>query len=252
MNSKIIFYITALLLSFLVCYQFGCSSSKETRYEEFPKEETKEIKAPVALKTMEVREREFIQQKKISTIERINFEYDRSGKLVNKGKLSTSKYDSKGFLIETIVFDEKGRVQNKFEYKYNEKGLRTQSVRFNEKNKLDKKYSYEYDKLGNKIKSTRFNVNGAEDKYYLYDYDSQLNLITDEWYDVSGDLEYKIENEYDDDRKKILSISYNESGKLQSKYVFKYDNQNILIEEQKLDEDNKPIGVIQYLYKYYK
>jgi hypothetical protein len=251
MNSKIIFYITALLLSFLVWNQIGCSSGKETRYEEVPKEETKEIKVPVTLKTMEVREREFIRQKKISTIERINFEYNRSGKLVNKGKLSTSKYDSKGFLIETIIFDEKGRVQNKFEYEYNDKGLRTESLRFNDKNKLDKKYTYQYDGLGNKVKSIRFNANGVEEKYYLYDYDQELNLITDEWYDFSGDLEYKIEYEYDDNGRKISSSTYDESGKLQSRYVFKYDDKKILIEEQKIENDN-PVGIIQYLYKYYK
>lgn len=251
MNSKIIFYTATLLLPLLVFSQFGCSSSKETRYEGVPKEETKEIKVPVALKTMEVREREFIQQKKISSIERINFEYDNSGKLVNKGKLSTAKYDSKGFLIETSVFDEKGRVQSKFEYKYNDKGLRTESLRFNDKNKLDKKYAYQYDKLGSKVKSIRSNANGVEEKYYLYDYDPELNLITDEWYDISGDLEYKIENEYDDGGKKISSSSYNESGKLQTKYVYKYDDKKLLVEEQKF-EDDKPVGIIQYLYKYYK
>jgi hypothetical protein len=251
MKSKISFYFALLLLSLLTFYQVGCSAGKQTRYEEVPKEETKEIKVPVPLKTMEVREREFIQQKKISTVERINFEYDSNGKLVNKGKLSASKYDAKGFLIETLVFDEKGRVQNKFEYKYNDKGLRTESLRFNEKNKFDKKYTYKYDKSGNKIKSIRYNANSGEEKYYLYDYDSELNLISDEWYDISGELEYKIENNYDDSGKKILSSSYNESGKLQSKNIFKYDERRNIIEEQKFDDNNKPVGIIQYVYKYY-
>ena len=229
----------------------GCSSSKESRYEQKPKEEKEKVEPPIALKTMEVREREFVKKLKISEVDRISFEYHATGKLVNKGKVSSVKYDQKGFLTETITFDQNGRVQNRFEYKYDAKGIRIESLRYDAQNKPDKKYIYEYDKAGNKIKSTRFDLIGKAEKYYEYEYDSNLNLISDEWYDISGDIEYKIETEYDDEGSKTVSFSYSENGKLTSKSIFKYDERRNIIEEQKFDDNNKPIGIIQYVYKYY-
>lgn len=234
----------------LVIYFAGCTSSKETRYEQKPKEEKTETKPTTIMKSMEVRERELIKKLKISSVDRINFELDARGNLINKGKISSSKYNQKGFLVETIIFDGKGRVENRYEYKYDSKGLRTESLRYNAQNQLDKKYTYEYDNLGNKIRSTRSNANGKEEKYYLYEYDAKLNLISDEWYDISGNLEYKIETEYDDARNKSVSYSHDENGDSNFKFIFKYDDKQNLIEEQKFN-GNKLVGIIQYLYKYY-
>lgn len=234
-----------------IFYLIGCSSSKETRYEQKPKEEKKEIEIINVLKTMEIRERELIKKLKISAIDRISFEYDPKGKLVSKGKVSTAKYNQKGFLTETVTFDQNGRVQNRFEYKYDSKGFKIESLRYDAQNKPDKKYTYEYDKVGNKIKSTRYDMRDKAEKYYAYDYDSNLNLISDEWYDASGDLEYKIETEYDDERNKTASFSYDGNGKLNFKFVFKYDEKKNIIEEQKYDGNDKLVGIIQYLYKYY-
>lgn len=239
-----------IIFAMLVFYFIGCTSSKETRYEQKPKEEKEETIPTIVMKTMEVRERELFKKLKISTVERINFELDARGNLINKGKISSSKYDQKGFLVETIIFEGKGRVENRYEYKYDTKGFRTESLRYNAQNQLDKKYTYEYDNLGNKIKSTRSNANGKEEKYYLYEYDSKLNLISDEWYDISGNLEYKIETEYGDAGNKSVSYSHDENGESSFKFIFKYDDKQNVIEEQKFD-GSKLVGIIQYLYKYY-
>ena len=239
----------------LIFYLIGCSSGKETRYEQKPNppkaEAKKEIEIKSVTKTMEVRERELIKKLKISAVDRISFEYDSKGKLVNKGKISTVKYDKKGLLTETTTFDPNGRVQNRYEYKYDKNGFRIESLRYDAQNKADKKYIYEYDKAGIKIKSTRYDMKGKTEKYYLYDYDSNINLISDEWYDASGDLEYKIETEYDDDGNKTVSFSYAGDGKLNFKYVFKYDDKKNIIEEKKYDSNDKLVGITQYLYKYY-
>ncbi len=248
-----IFYFRTLkkyILLILVFYLSGCAPSKETRYEQKPNEEKSEIKPTILLKTMETREREFIKEKKILSVDRISFGYDSNGKLTNKGKISTAKYDQKGFLTETMIFDERGRAQNRYEYKYDNKGFRIESLRFDAQNKLDKKYTYSYDKLGNKIKSTRFNLESKAEKYYEYQYNSDLNLISDEWYNISGELEYKIETEYEGGFKSV-SFSYNNRN-LEYKYIFKYDDKKNLIEEQKFNNTGKLVGIIQYLYKYYQ
>jgi len=251
MNNHIIHNFSKCIFFILIINLFGCSSSKESRYEQTPKKEDQKNKVVPVLKTMEVRERETIKKLKISTVDRISFGYDSQGKLVGKGKVSSAKYDIKGFLVETITFDEKGRVQNRYEYRYNGKGFRTESLRYDAQDKPDKKYTYEYDEHGNKIKSIRYDMKDNAEKYYLYEYDSNLNLISDEWYNSSDDLEYKIETEYDNEGDKIASNSYNGNGTLISKYIFRYDDKKNLIEEQKYDNDGKPVGIIQYLYKYY-
>jgi hypothetical protein len=251
MSYCLISKLSKCILVISVLYFAGCSSSSETRYEQKSEEKDTKIEPVIIAKTMEVRERELVKKLKISSVDRISFEYDSKGKLVNKGKLSTVKYDAKGFLIETISFDKNGRIQNRFEYKYDANGFRKESLRYNAQNKFDKKYTYEYDEVGNKIKSTRYDMNENAEKYYEYDYDSNLNLISDEWYDISGDLEFKIETSYDGDGNKTSSSSYDENGKLSYKYDFKYDDKNIIIEEHKFNASNKLVGIIQYLYKYY-
>ncbi len=252
MNCNIMCSFSKYSFIIFVTFLIGCSSSKETRYEKIPPKDAKEIETSKVLKTAEVRERELIRKLKVSAVDRINFEYDTNGKLVNKGKISTVKYDKKGFLTETVIFDQKGRVQNRFKYKYDKKGFRIESLRFDAQNKLEKKYTYEYDETGNKIKSTRLDLKGKAEKYYEYDYDSNLNLVSDGWYDINGNMEYKIETEYDDYGNKIAEFSYDETGRLNYKYVFKYDDKMNIVEEQKFDDDEKPLGIIQYLYKYYQ
>lgn len=247
-SAKLFNYIPLTLILFAL----SCAPTKEVRYEEKPKEDNSEMKLKPILKTMEVREREMADQLNIAAIERINFEYDKRGNLINKGKLSIAKFDNKGFLTETVVFDEMGNVQNRFEYKYNSNGLRTQSTRYDKHNKSDKIFKYEYDKQGIKIKALRYSIKDKLEKYYEYEYDSELNLIQDEWFDGDGNLEFKIENEYDRFGNKIESISIDESGSIVSKIVYKYDEKKkIVVEEQIFDADNKPVGIVQYLYKYF-
>ncbi|NWF91006.1 MAG: hypothetical protein HXY50_16290 [Ignavibacteriaceae bacterium] len=236
----------------MVMLIFSCSPTKEIRYEDVPKKETYETSPKLTFKPMEVRERELISKLKISAIERINFVFDKRNNLINKGKLSTTKFDKKGFAIETILYDEKGNILNRFEYKYNSDGLRSQSLRYDKHNKLDKKFKYDYDIVGNKIKAFRYSINDKLEKYYEYEYDSKLNLILDEWYNVNGDLEFKIENDYDERGNKVVSYSYDADGQLQNKVLYKYDDKReIIIEEQNFDAADNQTGIVQYLYKYY-
>jgi len=251
MNINTVQKLSKYFFVIFLIYLGGCSSSKVIRYEKLPMKEDKKNETTPVLKTLEVREREVIREQKISTVDRLSFVYDSQGKLIGKGKISSAKYDLKGFLTETITFDEKGKVMNRYQYKYDSKGLRTESLRYDAQNNLDKKYAYEYDKQGNKIRSIRYDMKGNAEKYYVYNYDSNFNLISDEWYNYSDDLEYKIETEYDNEGNKTSSFSYNKNGALIYKYVFKYDDKKNIIEEQKYDNKDKPVGIIQYLYKYY-
>lgn len=247
-NINFINLFLIIFLSFFV----SCTTTKDVRYEENSEKENSKAKVVKHYKTVEKRESELMKELKISSIERINFEYNSNGKLINKGKLSTVKYDQNGILVETIVYDEKGRIINRYEYKYNKKGLREEALRYNARDKLDKTFSYKYDDLGNRVEAIRKNANGKIEKYYEYEYDENFNLVSDLWYDSDKNLEFRIESEYDEQDKKIISYSYDNLGNLKQKTKYKYNNQkNIIVEEQRFDNNEKLIGIVQYLYKYY-
>src|ERR1039458_10289448 len=89
------------------------------------------------------------------------------------------------------------------------------------------------------------------EKYYLYKYDRDGNLVEDKWYDVSGKLEYKIVNKYDSNEKKMESFSYGEDGKLLSRYSYRYNDKGNIVEEAEFNSNDKPVGIVQYIYKFY-
>lgn len=249
---RYLIYLPAKFLFFtLSMFIISCAPSKEVRYEKTPKEEKKVIETPPLYKTMEARERDLFSKLKISEIDRIGFDYNDNKKLINNGKLSTTKYDKNGYLVETFIYNSKGKITDRFDYKYSPKGDRMESVRYNYQNQPDKKYTYTYDADGNKTKARRFSISGSLEKYYLYEYDKYFNLVSERWYDVSGDLEFKIENDYDEFGNKTDSFSYDRKGNLLYRYVYKYDQNNMLIEEQKYNSNDELAGIIQYLYKYF-
>jgi len=225
----------------------GCTSSSETtRDKEDIKKKTEKI-----YRTMEERERERIKNFKVKEIEKLNFEYNSKEVLVRKGKISTIKYNIKGYETETIVYGKDDKMDFRYEYKYNNKGEKIETLRYTTQGSLDKKYIYEYDKIGNKIKSIRYDLNGKIEKYYLYEYDENGNLTDDIWFNADGDLEFKIKNEYDDKGNKTVTYTYNGDGELISKYVFRYDERGNVVEEVKYNDNENPLGIIQYIYKYY-
>jgi hypothetical protein len=241
--------VTAILL-FSGIYWFGCSSSSETSGERTEKTKDEIIKP--APKPNEETEREFINRQNIKSVDKISFDYDEDGKLVNGEKQSTINYGPEGLIIETIIYGKNSQVDNIYKYDYDKHNHRIQTIRYTPDQKADKKYTYEYNKYGNKIKSVRYDLNGNMEKYYIYKYDDKQNLTGEEWYNADGKLEYRIENEYYESGKIKSAATFNEKDKMLYKYAYKYDTKGNVLEEEKFNADNEPAGVIQYVYKYYE
>jgi len=239
---------------FLVCsviaasfFLQSCSASVDTekkeekvRYEEVPEK---------VVKNIELEEREYIRSSKISSIKKINFSLDSNGKPLSSAKQSTLEYNSKGFLTETITYDEEGKVKDKFFYEYDKNGVRIKTTRYTEE-KMTNYYTYDYNEFGIKTKAYRYDPAGNLEEFYIYEYDDEGNLVEEEWFSSSGKKVYRMENDYDDGIK-TRSSTYDENNDLMYEYVYKYDEKGNIIEEIKYDYRGAQAGVIQYIYKYY-
>jgi len=240
-----------LLIIFITLILAGCASREVTKEKEAKKEFKPEIPVPPKVLNFDMKERVYAKTNRIKSIDKVRFDYDRSGKLVPKGKVSTINYDVNGFLTGTIIYSKNSDIEDSYTYKYDDKGVRTETYRSEVSGGLKNKYTYEYDKTGNKIKSVRFDLHDKIEKYYLYKYDSNNNLLEDDWFDKSGKPEYRIVNKYSPDSRKEVSFTYGGNENLISSYKYKYDYKGNIVEEAQFDEKGKPVGIIQYVYIYY-
>ena len=236
----------------MICFVmllYSCTPVTETER----KTETEKTEKPIekVVKNVDAVARNYIKSENIKSIEKIGFDYDLNGNLFNQEKISTVNYNASGLPEETIIYDDKSKIESKFNYKYDSTGRRTETIKYSSEGKPENKYTYEYNKYGNKIKSTRYDLKGNMEKYYLYDYDDYGNLIEERWFNAGDNLEYKIEYEYTEDGKKKSVYSYNSDNDLLYKYEFKYDKKGNIIEEEKFDNNDKKVGIIQYVYKYF-
>ncbi len=237
--------IQILILCSTILIIHGCSSSKEVKEE---KEEN--IVKEKKIANLEEMERKYIKGNNIKEVEKISFNFDENGKPVKEEKLSTIKYDTNGYIVETDIYNSKSELENIFTYDY-KNNLRIKTTRMTAEEKPDKYYTYQYNKYGNKTRSDRYNMSKVMDKYYLYEYDDSGNLSREIWYDKTGKEEYSIKYEYDDNGRKITAESYNQDDDLVYKYEYKYDSKGNIIEEIRYSPDGEKVGIIQYIYKYY-
>jgi len=236
--------ISLLIIVIPVLYLTGCSSATETDREKNVRYETEK-----KIVNIEETEREYIRSSKIREIDKVNFVFDSEGKPAGSHKISTLKYNNKGFLTETIIYDDDGSVKYRFTYDYNKDGVRTRTNRYID-GSLTNYYTYEYNEFGNKTKAYRYNMNDELQEYYIYHYDDEGNLIEEEWFSSDNKKVYSIENEYDNGMKESSS-TYDENGSLVYEYKFRYDDKGNVIEELQYDYSGEQTGIIQYIYKYY-
>jgi hypothetical protein len=90
------------------------------------------------------------------------------------------------------------------------------------------------------------------EKYYTYNYDDMQRLIEEDWYSAKGDLEYKIEYKYYNNGDKKSATTFNQRDVMLYRYEYKYGAKGNVLEEEKYNEDDKSVGIIQYVYKYFQ
>jgi len=140
-------------------------NSGKTEKKEVKKEVKPEIPVPPKALNFDMKERVYAKTNRIKSIEKMRFDYDKSGILVTKGKVSAINYDVNGFLTGTIIYGKNSDIEDSYTYKYDDKGIRTETYRSEANGGLKNKYTYEYDKTGNKVKSVRYDLNDKIEKY---------------------------------------------------------------------------------------
>ncbi|MBI9052630.1 MAG: hypothetical protein JEY96_02365 [Bacteroidales bacterium] len=117
-----------------------------------------------------------------------------------------NKYDSNNNIIETIEYDDKDVVTEKYEFTFKE-NLVLEKTKYTLENFMYKEI-YEYDAKGNLVKIKKEQPKGNIIVSNIYKYDSQNNLIEEQWYDSNPNENSK------------KSYFYNKKGILESVEVF--------------------------------
>jgi len=130
-------------------------------------------------------------------------------------------YNDKGYLLESLSYNEKDSLNNKFSYKYNEKG-----------NLIElRQYELYY--------KPHFNIKIKKEKKTLFKYDEKENMIETIIYHTDMTIKNIIVLKYDEKGNKIEENYYNSWG-LNNKYYYKYDEKGNVIEIyfQNLEQKN--------------
>lgn len=189
---------------------------------------------------------------------RIEFEkeyYLNGGKrpYISSWKKTTYKYNSKGYLIESIDYDRNDKILTKGTYKYNYKNLveaknfyRQESLEVLGDNLFTTIYKYRNDKL---IEKGTYRSDSILEGYgkYLYKYDSNNKLIERKHCDAKGDC---WRSEYVYSSKRVKEKKYNLDGSYSGMNVSIFNRNGNLIKESFYNSENK-IDFIE-IYKYDK
>ena len=137
------------------------------------------------------------------------------------GKIS-NKYDDNDNIIESIEYDVKGDIKEKYLYKFD--GDLVQEKTKYLLNNFIYKEEYEYDNKGNLIKVTKEEPKGNTYVNNIYKYDSEGNLIEEEWYDNNPNENSKKTYYYDNkgllERIEVYYALY--KYKIQYKFEYTY------------------------------
>jgi hypothetical protein len=191
--------------------------------------------------TLENREKKIVSQNKI--LSKTQWDYSYVKGVVNKQgtKISITKYNKTGDIIEENLLNNKGIVTGWEKYEYDANGNKTLYERSGNSGKYSK--AYKYDEKNNLILEAGFN--GAENFRNSFTYlpSNKLESLT---YSVNNKIEEKRQYNYSGNTC-IISI-YAQGQTLSSKLKLLYDNRSNVIEETLLNLDNKETE--KKLYKY--
>lgn len=137
------------------------------------------------------------------------------------------RYDSKGRLLESKKFDDRGlaNINNVNTYEYNEKGLLIK--------KIDSGYPwvYIYNKKGKLIsEAKRYTSKEGFTYAYVYSYDKKGNMIEQKALLGDSTVDAKWVFTYDGKKNQTEENYYDEHG-VDETYKFKYDSKNHMIEK---------------------
>lgn len=150
---------------------------------------------------------------KICTVNIYDGKSDKAGKIINT-------YDDNDNIIESVEYDTKGDVQERYLYKF-ENNLMQEKIKYVLGN-FRYKEDYKYDNNNNLIKVIKEEPQGKTFVNNIYRYDSEGKLIEEEWYDNNPNENSKKTYFYDsDDLLEKIEVYY-ALYKYRIQYQFEY------------------------------
>jgi len=168
------------------------------------------------------------------------------------------KFNSEGFQIEVITYDENGKKKMKTVDEFNSKNqhIHSRSFHYSPQEILSSHTAYTYDANGNMIeikwfdsrdnlktrqtfeynqkeqvvKQTQFRWDGDKQWYKTTAYDEHGNPVEFIEYNIDRDTQTRKTSIYDEIGNLIFASDYNPDGSLKMKKAFKYNEQEQLIE----------------------
>jgi hypothetical protein len=189
-------------------------------------------------------ERILIKTQGIRMKEQMDFKYN-GNTLSSKGIVSSrTTYDKDGRIIELINYKSDTSILNIATYAYNADGQRTEYSKYKgNKTSLLFKQTTQYNAAKQKISETGFN--GADDFRNEYNYDSKGNLVEIRYY-IDKKLDELRRLSYKGNRTDVQVLDA--SGNLLFYLNTQKDIKNRVIEESRLDNNQKPTEQTLYTY----
>ncbi len=160
----------------------------------------------------------------------------------NFGNLSpgstTTKYDLKGNIIESIVIDINENIVKRSEYKYDEFDNEIEERSTNPYRKFKLYQISTYDENNNLIELFEEQIYDDSTCYHTskFEYDDSHNKVKSQYYYIKEKMDYDI-FVYDSNRNVIEYREYNNYNKLLRNKEYIYDDSNELLEELEYDNN---------------
>ena len=146
----------------------------------------------------------------------------------------TFKYDSKGKIIEEVVYSGDGpRISVKNIYVYDEKGNKIETNLYWGDGRFNQKIKFNYDEKGRNIETL-----WASNQKKTCKYDDKGNMI-ETMTNANGSFSYKYKYKYDTKGNYIELVECNVDGSIIIKHTYKYDSCGNVIEKVDYDKLNK-------------
>ncbi len=214
MVKKLSVFILASLLILVSCgtkeHTSNALKKKEVDYHSLSQEDKEAIKA---------------KKFKVKARHTKTYFYDKFGNVGEKGFLVESvHYDEKGNLIEHDFYTSRGAVERKYLYQYDEKGNLINHSSYDIWKDLRFQKLSEYDQYGNVIFAKEYNEKTKEYDKIEYEYDKDGNLLKEIRYNPDDEILLKTENEYDSLGHLVRTIKYVGEDKISETLEYKIND----------------------------